>query len=201
MHERDLLEAVLDNLPDRVYFKDEQSRFVRVQPGARGIRRAKKIPPSWSVRPISTSSPAEHAQPAYDDEQTVMRTRKPIVGKIEKETLPDGRVTWALTTKLPLIAPGGRVVGTFGVSRDISSLKRMEAALAEERNLLRAVIDGLPDQLFVKDMGSRFVLVNDAVRRFFGNDVTGKTDHDLFSAEAAASFRYEELGHSRARAR
>src|SRR5208283_4088490 len=68
----------------------------------------------------------EHAQEAYDDEQAIMGTADPVVGKEEKETWPGGRETWASTTKMPLRDPNGNIVGTFGASRDITEIKRAE---------------------------------------------------------------------------
>ena len=65
--------------------------------------------------------------------------------------LADGRKTWSLTTKLPLRDRKGRIVGTCGISREITALKEMEEQLATERNLLRSVIDNLPDLIYLKD--------------------------------------------------
>jgi hypothetical protein len=67
---------------------------------------------------------------AYEDEQAIIRTGQSLVGREEKETWPDGSVTWASTTKLPLRDPSGTVIGTFGLSRDITDRKNAEEALA-----------------------------------------------------------------------
>jgi signal transduction histidine kinase len=72
----------------------------------------------------------EHAIAALKDEQEILRTGEAIVGKVEKETLPNGRTAWALTTKMPLRNSGGEIVGTCGISKDITALKEMEEALA-----------------------------------------------------------------------
>ena len=71
----------------------------------------------------------------------------------------------------------------------------MAEALAEERNLLRSLIDSVPDHIYVKDTRHRFVLANLAAQRFLGmttEELVGKTDQDLFPADAASSFRWEE---------
>ncbi len=73
----------------------------------------------------------EHADQAYRDEQRVIDTGQPLVNVEEKETWPDGRVTWVSTTKMPLRDRSGRVVGTFGVSRDITERKRAEEEMAK----------------------------------------------------------------------
>ena len=70
-----------------------------------------------------------------------METGEPIINKIEKETLASGRRFWSLTTKLPLRDRAGRIVGTCGISREITELKEMEEQLASEQYVLRSVID------------------------------------------------------------
>jgi PAS domain S-box-containing protein len=78
----------------------------------------------------------DHAQPAYDDEQRIIRTGQPVIDIEEKETRTDGRVTWVSTSKLPLYDQEGRVIGTFGISRDITARKEAELRLAVTRKEL-----------------------------------------------------------------
>lgn len=82
------------------------------------------------------------------------------------------------------------------VFRDMTERKAMETALAEERNLLRTLINSLPDHIYIKDLQSRFLLANDAAIHSLGlnnvNDLIGKTDFDLFSNEAASQYYARE---------
>ncbi len=131
----------------------------------------------------------EHAQQAYADEQEIIRTGQPVLGKEEKETWPDGHATWASTTKMPLRDANGDIIGTFGISRDITERKQTEAALIEERHLLRTLMDNVPDVIYFKDRESRFTRINKAHAKEFGlNDpaqAVGKTDSDFFTGEHA----------------
>jgi PAS domain S-box-containing protein len=133
-YERDLLRALLDNIPDNIYFKDTQSRFAKV-----GHALAKKFGLKDSDDALGKTDfdffTKEHAQAAYDDEQFIIRTGQPIVGRTEKETWHDGRVTWGLTTKMPFRNKDGEIIGTFGVTKDITQLKETEQELAKARDV------------------------------------------------------------------
>ena len=72
----------------------------------------------------------EHAQAALEDEQRILRTGEPLVGREEKETWPDGRTTWVSSTKQAMRDKTGAIIGTFGISRDITLHKRAERRLA-----------------------------------------------------------------------
>jgi len=126
--ERDLLQQLMDHSPDRIYFKDSQSRFLRINKAlseffGAGDPRALLGKTDFDV------FTKEHAQQAFDDEQRIIRTGQPIVSFEEKETWPDGRVTWCSSTKVPLYDMAGNVTGTFGISRDITDRKRAEEQL------------------------------------------------------------------------
>ena len=136
VHERHRLTMLMEHIPDSIYFKDRSGRFMLVN--------------SYMARIFNLSSPhdavgksdfdfftKDHAQPAYDDEQGIMRSGLPVINKEERETWPDGRVTWVSTTKLPLRDEAGEVVGTVGISRDIT--ERMHAIEALE--LAKAAAD------------------------------------------------------------
>jgi PAS domain S-box-containing protein len=127
-HERELLRSLLDSSPDHIYFKDRQSRFIRA---------SRELAERFGVAPEGMIGKSdfdffkdEHARPAYEDEQEIIRTGKPVVGKVERETLKGREGEYfVLTTKMPLRDPAGEIIGTFGISKDITGLKRAEAKL------------------------------------------------------------------------
>jgi PAS domain S-box-containing protein len=135
----DLLHAFLEHVPHNVYFKDLESRFVRI---SRSLATHFGLSdPGEAINKTDFDIfSKEHAEQAFADEQQIIRTGQPIVEKEEKETWPDGRESWALTTKLPLVDAKGIVVGTMGISRDITERKRMEREVEEHRVHLEKLV-------------------------------------------------------------
>jgi PAS domain S-box-containing protein len=183
-----LLEMLLANSPDVIYFKDKQSRFVRF---SKAFEKLFRVADAEVLRGKTDFDffTEEHARAAFEDEQEIIRTGKPIIGKMEKETHPDGRVTWCLTTKLPWRDKDGNTIGTFGTSKDVTSIKEAEDKLAHEQELLRTLLDNLPDSIYFKDQQSRFVRFSKAFEKLFNvpdvEQLRGKTDFDFFTEEHA----------------
>ena len=134
--ERKLFHFLMENIPDRIYFKDRESRFICVNAAMARLFHLKDT--GEAVGKIDFDFfPHADAQRMYEDEQRVVKTGEPIYGKVEKKVLPDGNTGWTLTTKLPLRGPGGEVTGSCGMSRDITALMVAETALEQERNRLK----------------------------------------------------------------
>jgi PAS domain S-box-containing protein len=189
--ERMFLQNLLENIPDRIYFKDLESRFLRIS-RATAVAFGLGDPAEALGRTDRDFFLPQHADVALEDERAVLRTGTAVVAKVEEEIFPDGRHYWMLTTKVPLRDAGGRVVGTFGISRDVTRLKQMEEALDRERNLLRRVIDNIPDPIYVKDLDGRYVVDNRAHQVRLGvagpEEVVGRTVGDFFPPELAGKY-------------
>jgi len=134
--ERFLLHTLMENIPDCIYFKDTESRFIRVN----------KAMVSWfGLRnPVEMLGKTdfdffneEHAAKAFEDEQEIIRTGRAMVNKEEKETWRGREETWVTTTKMPLRDRKGKIIGTFGLSRDITNRKKTEEQLARYAAKLR----------------------------------------------------------------
>lgn len=165
-HERFLLSSMMDHGDDHIYFKDAASRFVRVnQAMARWLR--VREPDDVVGKTDFDFFAREHAEAAFRDEQEILSTGRSIVSREEKETWPDGRVTWVLTSKMPLRDPAGRIMGTFGVSRDITNRKMVEVEFHRQRRILQSVLDSIADSVVVIDADGLLILFNPAARRLF----------------------------------
>jgi PAS domain S-box-containing protein len=193
--ERNLLRTLIDNLPDFIYAKDSESRYI-----LNNVAHARSMGVTNHEEIIGKNDfdyfPHEFATQFYADEQAVIRTGQPLVQREEPSLGQSGEQIWASTTKVPLRDDTGKVIGTLGVTRDITAQKRAETALVAERNLLRTLIDNVPDAVYAKDTESRFIVTNKTHLRYLGlssmDEVIGKTDFDLFPKEMAARFYADE---------
>jgi PAS domain S-box-containing protein len=190
-YERTLVLALMENLPDRIYFKDSSSRFLRVNPAM--VKLFGVSDPAQLIGKTDADFfSAEHAQQALADEQAILRSGQPILAIEEKETWPDGHEGWALTSKLPLRDLSGSIIGTCGISRDITGRKQAEDALRESEARLHTLVKTIPDLVWLKDPNGVFIACNTMFERLFGAkeaDIIGKTDYDFLTHDLADFFR------------
>ena len=144
--ERNLLKTLMDHLPYAIYFKDRDSRFIAVSRALTHLF-GKTDPTEIIGKTDHDFFSSEHAEGALADEREIIRTGKPIVDYEEKETWPDRDDTWVSTTKMPLRDAQGKIIGTFGISRDITEKKRAAERLARLTEELRTKNESLEQDL------------------------------------------------------
>ncbi len=135
--ERQLLNALLANTPDHIDFKDRDGRYIRVS-RAKAWQMGLNSPADATGKTDWDFYPEQYARRSREDEAQVVRTGRSVVGKEEQLVWPDGHTTWVSTTKAPLRNYRGEVVGTFGVSRDITNRKLAEEAQREAKEAAEA---------------------------------------------------------------
>jgi signal transduction histidine kinase len=156
-----LFQALVRTLPDAIYFKDRESRFVKlsrskVERARRTLlKRHHEIHPPGNTEHLAPHllddhacaeyllgktdfdvAPTDLARKAFEEEQEIIRTGEPLIGRTEKTVGTDGKPSWFLTTKMPWRDATGAIIGTFGVTRDITPLKEAEAQLEETHKRL-----------------------------------------------------------------
>lgn len=131
-----LLEALFENIPDRIYFKDTKSRFIKASK-ALTMRLGLKNPNDAIGKTDFDFFPPEKAREFFEDEQKIIQSGQPLINKIEKQVLANGESGWASTTKVPLRDQNGLIVGIVGINRDITELKRAEQKIETVNRELR----------------------------------------------------------------
>lgn len=163
-----LLTDLLQNTTDRIYFKDTKSRFLRISLVL--ARLLGLTDPSEATGKTDRDFFAEeHAMNALQDELEIMRSGLPMIGKEEREDWPDGRVTWASTSKMPLFNASGKCIGTFGISRDISSHLRHQQELLESEARFRDLTSAIQETFWIFDVRSeRTLYISPAYEQIWG---------------------------------
>ena len=151
---RDLKLTCMDNLlatsEVRLYFKDLQSRFLLVSAGGDAI----SSPSGQSLADLIGKTDFdfyshEHAAAAFEDEQQIIRSGESILGKLERETFHEQADAWASTSKMPLRDKRGQIIGTFGITRDVTAQIKAENALAYQ--VLHDPVTGLVNRFALMD--------------------------------------------------
>jgi PAS domain S-box-containing protein len=188
-YERDLLRMLLEHSPDAIYFKDCDGRFIKC-----GRAIARHLGMESAAEAVGKTDfdffTEEHARPAFDCEQEIIRSGNPVIGLVEKETWPDGRETWVLTSKMPLRDKAGNIIGTFGITKDVTKLKATELALAKEKELLAVTLRSIGDAVITTDVDGRIVLFNRVAEQVTGwpqTDAIGKPLKQVFHTLGAES--------------
>jgi PAS domain S-box-containing protein len=144
--EKHLMDTLLNNLPEYIYFKDKESKFLK-----NSLSHARIFgysdPKEIAGKSDFDFFTDEHARPAYEDEQKIIQTGKPVLNLIEKEVKKDGTTTWVSTSKMPLSDKQGNIIGTFGISKDITETKKMELEISQRNRELQSQEEELRQSL------------------------------------------------------
>lgn len=144
--ERTMFAALMERLPDCIYFKDMNSHLIAVNQAMAnwfGLRSPQALIGKTDFELFAE----EHANQALEDERQILDTGLPLVNLEEKETWPDGHTTYVSSSKMPLRDERGRIIGTFGLSRDITERKNAEEQLARFADELRRKNEALEEEL------------------------------------------------------
>jgi PAS domain S-box-containing protein len=160
--EQFLINALMNNLTDHVYFKDLESKFIRTNMAhahSFGLEKPEDV--------IGKSDfdffKEEDARKAYDDEQAIIKTGQPIL-KEENLKRKDGSDAWFSVIKMPLRDSSRNIIGTFGISRDITDRKKSD----EQIFLLANALESINECVSITDMSDRVLYLNQAFINTYG---------------------------------
>lgn len=176
--EQHLMKVLMDTIPDSIYFKDENSRFIRVN-RAQARKLDVNDPSEFVGKTDFDFFSEEHAQTAFDEEQAIIRTGQPLINIEERETYEGKPPEWVSTTKMPLYDASQRIIGTYGISRDITKRKEIEQRLQEIQRFSQATIDALTAHICVLDENGVILAVNQAWKNFAESNPPVIPNHGL----------------------
>ena len=168
-HERDLLRALLDHIPDRLYFKDTQGRFIACSKSM-AERLGVSDPEQVTGKTDFDFHPPEMAREFAADEQRILTEGRPLINKPERQLDKEGREIWASVTKVPIYSRSGTVTGLVGLSRDITQLKQTEQALRQAEEKYRTIYENSLEGIFQTTRDGHFISANPALARLYGYD-------------------------------
>jgi len=187
--ERDLFQTFINALPDSIFFKDDQHRFVRVN---KAKAREQNIVPGQMIGKTDFDFfPPEIARKSYDDDEYVLKSGEPIISRNEKIKYADGSIHWVSVTKLPRRNAEGKIIGTMGIARDITGSKIAE----EEIRKLNQAVEQSPASIVITDTEGNIEYVNPRFTQVTGytfEEALGKNPRILQSGETSQEV-YKEM--------
>jgi PAS domain S-box-containing protein len=189
-----LLQLVFDTLPQCIYWKDKDSRYLGCnQQFAQDV--GLYTPEEVIGKTDSDLAWKKYAHLDRAEDELIMAGGTPKIDKEEIRTSQEGQVFCLRTNKIALKNEQGQVIGIFGSYEDISDRQEKQQQIEAAKDFLDKVIDSIGNPVFVQDAEHKWVLLNDAFYQFLGNvsdsvglskeELIGKSDYDVFSKEQA----------------
>lgn len=184
--ERNLMRTLIDTIPDPIFVKDRDGRYLRVNQQFLTNLNLESEAAVIGKRTADINLRAREIKVVDLEFQSIL-SGATILNRVRaEESLLGDKVNWVSVSKVPLRNADGDIVGMVGISRDITQQKQIELTLRDEWNLLRTIIDNLPDQVSLKDSHRRYVLINRETEQAFqavyglsAADIIGKTFTEL----------------------
>lgn len=153
--EHNLLQTLMDNIPDSIYFKDGKNRFVLVNKAK--ARHSGTTPNNMVGKTDFDFFPKEEARKTFADDTRVMKSGRSIVDKIEKITHLNGTEHWVSVTKVPWRDDKGKIIGTMGISRDITKRKEQQEEIENLGRLYRLIGRSINRSETIKELSSKIL--------------------------------------------
>jgi len=180
VEERELFRLLIENIPDQIYFKDAQSRFLLCN-----------MPVAANAGYLSTDDligksdadlfQYENARQFYDDEQKLMKSGEPLINQEEYSIDKTGAMHWNLSTKVPIQDATGKIKGLIGISRDITERKKAETELHNSEERYRQIVETAQEGIWMIDENNKTTFVNKKMCEILGYSQNEMMSKELFS--------------------
>lgn len=175
-------EAFLDHITDFVYFKDKNSQLVFCSQSlahVTGFNNWRDIIGKHDFEIF----PHDDAQIYYEEEKTIIKERKPLLGKIDSFYDENGEKGYVQTNKWPLFNDNNDVIGIFGISRNITEQRKEKEILKEREEKISLLLNSTAEGIYGVDLSSNCTFANKSCVEILGfnseEDFLGKNMHNL----------------------
>ena len=192
-----VLKTLMENSTDSIYFKDTESRFLYVNK-IKAQKHNAKTPSEMIGKSDYDYLPEKIADETYREEQAIMQTGKPIIGKIEKKNGPDGSISFGSASKYPLHNFDGNIIGTWGITRDVTEIQLTREMLFQANAKSLTMIENISDVIEIVDIDGVPKYVSPNVQNYFGwtaDELLGKSCLDFIHPDDHSGVQriYEKL--------
>lgn len=140
--EKSMFNVLMEHLPDRITYKDKQSRILRINRAK--AEKFRMSPEEMTGKTDYDFFSREHADRAFREEQELIRTGVPMLDKEERAVFANGDVSWASTSRVPFRNERNETVGMFIITKDITKLKNAELTIQDRERVIERLLDGMP---------------------------------------------------------
>ncbi len=192
-----ILNTLMENSTDSIYFKNAESRFIYVN-RAKSIKYNIDDPTEMIGKSDYDYLPEELAAETFREEKEIMQTGQPIIGKIEKKTGLDGVVSYRSASKYPLYNNKGEIIGTWGITRDVTEIQMTREKLSEANARHLTMIENISDIIEITDIYGVTKYISPNIQHDFGwssEELLGKSGFGRIHPDDNASVQriYKEL--------
>ena len=183
--EKGLMDALMDSVPDSIYFKDRQCRLVKISRKMLNDLKMSGIHEVIGKTDVELFG-EEFGRKTLENDRRLMETGEPIIGLTENRRLEDGSLYWTSTTKVPLRDDNGHIVGLVGITREINEFMKAQNELAYQKQYLQSLVEGSPVAIVTLNRQERIQTCNKAFEMIFGysgDEAIGKNLDDLIVPE------------------
>jgi len=178
-HEQYLLHALMNNISDSIYFKDKKNRFVMVNKAK--AENSGVTPEDMIGKTDFDFFPREIARQSFADDNRVMKSGKPVIDKVEEIAHLNKIRHWVSVNKVPWYDEGGKIIGTIGITRDITERQKEEEALRKSQQEFANLFNSSPEALVYMDEKGNILNINPRFTELFGytlEEVKGRNIND-----------------------
>ncbi len=168
--ERNLLRAILESIPDEVYVKDKEGRFLLANSACAAALASVGItsPEELIGKTDLDLFPEELARSEFDEEQKMLRSGKPIIDKEQttRDPLSGTVIRSLMISKIPLRDPQGNIVGLVGTNRDVTAMASVREALKISEEKYRTIFENVQDVFYQTDLTGTIIDISPSIERY-----------------------------------